>query len=63
MNQTREQGRAVKAGAEDVMDLFVRMEDVALHLRKRLDGGRKVQERKARWIGIADLDGKFRQIQ
>ena len=63
MDQSREEGRAVKAGAEDVMDGLVRMEDITLHLgRAGLNRRRDVQERKTSRGFISDLDRQLGQI-
>ena len=63
MDQPCEQGRAVEAGAKDIMDGLVRMKDVAVHLRgTTLNGGRDIQEREAGGVGVADLDRKIRQV-
>ena len=64
MNDARKQRRAVEAGAEDVMDLLVRMKDVAVHLRRTaLDRRRDVEVREAGGVVIAELDRKFRQVE
>ena len=64
MDNAREEGRAVKAGTEDVMDLLVRMEDVAVHLRRAgLDGRRDVKIGEAGGVVVAELDRKLGQVE
>ena len=70
VDQTREKGRPVEAGSEDFVDFLVRVENVAVHLRKRnrflrcarndsvLNRGRAVQERETGGGLIANLRGQ-----
>ena len=45
------------------MDGLVRMKNVAVHLRgTTLNRRRSIQEGEAGGVGVADLDGKFRQV-
>jgi hypothetical protein len=77
MDNAREERRPVETSAEDIMDLLVRMEDVAVHLRERFlhaasglgrnDSGlnrrRNIKEGEAGGTVIADLDRKLRKVE
>ena len=63
MDHPGKQGRTIEAGTKDVMDLFVRMKDKALHLgRPGLDRRRAVQERETGRSLISNLGRERREV-